>query len=564
MAGLRCARLAGASTAFIAYASSALAQWTVINLHPAGADASRCWAVEDGQQVGEVLVGNRTHASVWHGAAGSWGDLNPPGSLESVAYGTSRGLHVGHALAEYNAAVWRGGADGWVNLDPGGYSVAVAIDDGRVVGALRGGGDRAALWRAPEYSLVILHPGGATTSFAYASYRGSQAGVVDSHAAIWVGTASSHVDLHPPGCDWSAVYGMSADHQVGIANGQAAMWSGTASSWVNLHPPIASWSIASDGHGLQQVGSAVVSGASRAWLWKGNASAGTDLHAFLPPEFADSRANGIWDDGLATYVVGSGRNALTGRDEALFWIGPKPCDTAVSVVSQPSTVALLPGGAAHFSVAVGGHALDYCWRRNGTPIVDDGRITGTASSALMINAVQAGDEGEYDCIIRSTCNEVRTAAALLSCDPIITEPLPLRQLLEPGLTVLVPVPAFAPYSYRWRQNGQNLFNIPGLFTGTTTSTLTFLSDDPSLEGLYDVVVTDTCGVATSSVIEVRRCFPDINLDGNVDQDDVLALIDAVGGGTSSDLVDPDFNRDGNVDQDDVVALISVVAGATCP
>jgi hypothetical protein len=60
------------------------------------------------------------------------------------------------------------------------------------------------------------------------------------------------------------------------------------------------------------------------------------------------------------------------------------------------------------------------------------------------------------------------------------------------------------------------------------------------------------------------CDPDFNQDGNVDQDDVVYLINVVGGGDNPTGIDPDFNQDGNADQDDVVALIDVVAGGPCP
>jgi len=60
------------------------------------------------------------------------------------------------------------------------------------------------------------------------------------------------------------------------------------------------------------------------------------------------------------------------------------------------------------------------------------------------------------------------------------------------------------------------------------------------------------------------CDPDLNQDGNVDQDDVSYLINVVGGGPNPTGIDPDFNQDGNVDQDDVNALINTVGGAGCP
>jgi len=60
------------------------------------------------------------------------------------------------------------------------------------------------------------------------------------------------------------------------------------------------------------------------------------------------------------------------------------------------------------------------------------------------------------------------------------------------------------------------------------------------------------------------CDPDLNQDGNVDQDDVSYLVNVIGGGENPTGIDPDFNLDGNADQDDLSALINVVAGGSCP
>jgi hypothetical protein len=61
-----------------------------------------------------------------------------------------------------------------------------------------------------------------------------------------------------------------------------------------------------------------------------------------------------------------------------------------------------------------------------------------------------------------------------------------------------------------------------------------------------------------------RCDPDVNQDGNVDQDDVSYLINVVGGGDNPAGTDPDYNQDGNADQDDITALINTIAGGGCP
>ncbi len=63
-------------------------------------------------------------------------------------------------------------------------------------------------------------------------------------------------------------------------------------------------------------------------------------------------------------------------------------------------------------------------------------------------------------------------------------------------------------------------------------------------------------------VEVLMCPPDLdyNGDGNVDQDDVECLAQAVAGDGACAVLDPDFNGDGNVDQDDIIALMIAVGG----
>jgi hypothetical protein len=70
---------------------------------------------------------------------------------------------------------------------------------------------------------------------------------------------------------------------------------------------------------------------------------------------------------------------------------------------------------------------------------------------------------------------------------------------------------------------------------------------------------------TEHFVQIEEpCDPDLNQDGNADQDDVAYLINVIAGGENPTGIDPDFNGDGNVDQDDVAALINVVAGGGCP
>jgi hypothetical protein len=65
--------------------------------------------------------------------------------------------------------------------------------------------------------------------------------------------------------------------------------------------------------------------------------------------------------------------------------------------------------------------------------------------------------------------------------------------------------------------------------------------------------------------EIPFCDPDLNWDGNADQDDVAFLVDAISHPEWFPCTaDADYNRDGNRDFDDVRALIDVIASGECP
>jgi hypothetical protein len=116
----------------------------------------------------------------------------------------------------------------------------------------------------------------------------------------------------------------------------------------------------------------------------------------------------------------------------------------------------------------------------------------------------------------------------------------------------------------------------GLGLATAHVTLTPNAFEPGQVVYAQWFVSDPAaagGVAASTIARVPifcgssgcpPCDPDFNGDGSADQDDVVALVEVVAGGTNELGYNPDFNRDGNVDQDDVTALIGVVAGGGCP
>ncbi|MEQ1822039.1 MAG: hypothetical protein ABL949_06000 [Fimbriimonadaceae bacterium] len=342
-----------ASALVLCLAIGANAQWTVVNLHPAGASTSEASGISGGQQAGWTNTIGARRAAVWSSTAASYVDLHPPGiGGISEAYGVDGGQQVGFALDNTrHAYLWTGTAGSAIRLDPPGSLVqatALAVNGGQQVGyaTVAGSGWHASLWSGTAASWVDLHPVGmGGQSFAYGIGDGQQAGFVFTDdvlhfACLWTGTAASWVNLHPTGAVESGAYAVSGGQQVGYAKvgirNRASLWSGSAASWVNLHPTGGGNSVAWGVSGGLQVGNVEVNGQAHASLWSGTASSWVDLHAVLPSTFSVSVARSIYSDGVNIYVAGTGIES--GRQVALLWTGPVP-DSNFALALNKSSVA---------------------------------------------------------------------------------------------------------------------------------------------------------------------------------------------------------------------------------
>jgi len=142
-------------------APTASAQWTVVNLQPAGGTSSSAYGVGGGQQVGyaHVMGGAINSASLWSGTAASWVDLHPAGATYSSAYGVGGGQQVGYAAVggANRASLWSGTAASWVDLQPAGALLSYAnsvFGAQQVGGANVGSAWHASLWRENVPSAV--------------------------------------------------------------------------------------------------------------------------------------------------------------------------------------------------------------------------------------------------------------------------------------------------------------------------------------------------------------------------------------------------------------------------
>ena len=92
--------------------------------------------------------------------------------------------------------------------------------------------------------------------------------------------------------------------------------------------------------------------------------------------------------------------------------GPTP---TLAITSQPQSLSEMPGGTAGFAVAATSSTpLSYQWRKNGTNLVNDARLSGVTTTNLTIVNVQADDAGSYTVAVSDSSQTLTSSAATLT------------------------------------------------------------------------------------------------------------------------------------------------------
>jgi hypothetical protein len=77
------------------------------------------------------------------------------------------------------------------------------------------------------------------------------------------------------------------------------------------------------------------------------------------------------------------------------------------ILSQPYSEQVFAGDATYFSVSAEGlNPITYRWLKNGTPLADDGRITGSTTSFLNFANTTMQDSGNYSVVVTSPDSSV--------------------------------------------------------------------------------------------------------------------------------------------------------------
>ena len=119
---------------------------------------------------------------------------------------------------------------------------------------------------------------------------------------------------------------------------------------------------------------------------------------------------------------------LTSGTKAQARFRPLELGGAEPVILQgPSGLSVVAGETASFSVhASGDEPMTYQWRRDGVPLVDEGRISGATTAQLMIASAQSDDAGAYTVTVANASGSVASSEAALTVTALNLSPMAMQ------------------------------------------------------------------------------------------------------------------------------------------
>ncbi|MGA2174129.1 MAG: immunoglobulin domain-containing protein [Verrucomicrobiota bacterium] len=103
-------------------------------------------------------------------------------------------------------------------------------------------------------------------------------------------------------------------------------------------------------------------------------------------------------------------------DNVTLLVSASPPQIAAEPASQVAPV----GSTVSFSVSATGAApLSYQWQKNGVPLGDGGNVSGSATAALTLTAVSAGDDGVYAVTVNNSAGAAASSGAALTVYSVV-------------------------------------------------------------------------------------------------------------------------------------------------
>ncbi|HYC77026.1 MAG TPA: immunoglobulin domain-containing protein, partial [Planctomycetota bacterium] len=222
----------------------------------------------------------------------------------------------------------------------------------------------------------------------------------------------------------------------------------------------------------------VASGTAPSYQWR---KGGSNLAGATSASYA---INGVTTGAAGNYdcVVSNGCGSATSNVAVLT------VNAAPSITAQPTPQSVCLGAQASFSVtAAGTPPLTYQWRKGAA------NIAGATAATYVIPSTGSGDAGTYSCVVTNGCTSTTSNGAALtvsSAPAILTNPAS-QTVCSGGFVIMSVSASGAGLTYQWRKDGATLAGA--VASGYVATGLT-----PASSGVYDCVVTNGCGSATSA------------------------------------------------------------------
>ncbi len=163
-----------------------------------------------------------------------------------------------------------------------------------------------------------------------------------------------------------------------------------------------------------------------------------------------------------------------------------------AITSSPVDQVADAGQTVVFTAAAAGTpTLSYLWKKNGTNMVNGGKISGANTTSLTITNVLFADVADYTMQVSNSLGTAVSAPAHLYVNDPIFLSQPLARTNIAGTTATFSVSAYGTtaISYIWKKNG-NVLNNGGNVFGATTSTLTISNVSQLDATIYTVVISN--------------------------------------------------------------------------
>lgn len=160
----------------------------------------------------------------------------------------------------------------------------------------------------------------------------------------------------------------------------------------------------------------------------------------------------------------------------------------ISISIQPLSQTVCTGNSVTFTVAAG-NVVSYQWQKNTV------NIPGATSASYTISNLVLADAGNYSVVLTgiAPCGPAASATAVLTVQESVSiNTQPLSQTLCEGSNVTFNVGATGTgLTYQWRKGTVNII-------GATASSYSITGIATGDAGVYDVIVTGSCGPVTSA------------------------------------------------------------------